>query len=115
MSRPRVGKTDVVRVADVVDVVSPSLALAAVATCKGINDPGELRAALERARVVAVLDGWAAQQSHRRWHLVNYAHGVAVSRWVVNLTWPAGETERSGPTPDAARAAAARAIEAGEV
>ncbi len=56
-------------------------------------DPGaDLAVALERARVVGVLDAWAAKND---------------------------DTRVAGPfqaeTPDAARAAAAKAIEAGEV
>ncbi len=81
--------------------------------------------ALERARVVAVLDAWAAQQleicgvGHRI--VTAYGPKRREGRTVpwVHVTAETLEGGRvwlgNGPTPDEARAAAAKAIESGEV
>jgi len=69
--------------------------------------------ALERARVVGVLDGWR-QVAGRTWTLayrdscILRAHDMATGAIV-------GEHVFDGQSPDKARAAAAKAIEAGEV
>lgn len=70
-----------------------------------------LAEALERARVVAVLDGWAEKHGARYQLLSLGAIGCRVSLVKRGAT----PLHLDGPTPDAARAAAARAIEAGEV
>ncbi len=74
--------------------------------------------ALERARVVGVLDAWAADNDE---HVITQGPCYDVTRprlYFCSLRL-AGETTSllsvSGPTADAARAAAAKAIEAGEV
>lgn len=70
-----------------------------------------IAAALERARVVGVLDGWAEKNS-ARYQLLSLGASLArVS--LVKQGAPACHFDAN--TPDAARAAAARAIEAGEV
>ena len=78
----------------------------------------EMREALERARVVAVLDGWAQYRGPAgrggQWYVVQD------TVCVLHVLPPGAESELpphyfDGPTPDMARAAAARAIEAGEV
>ena len=78
-----------------------------------------LRASVERARVVAVLDGWAATGKADRWETLD-RRDVAVKwpamRWRVLLSYADDQCScYFGPTPDAARAAAAAAIEKGEV
>jgi len=67
--------------------------------------------ALERARVVAVLDGWADKPG--RSHSTGTYATACICFLEGKQTGDGGEF--SGPTPDAARAAAARAIENGEV
>lgn len=78
----------------------------------------DLLGALERARVVAVLDGW--QRANPGWAV--YVQGDSTQWWCGSeFNHPGYEPlfdarfELFGETPDAARAAAARAIEAGEV
>lgn len=81
--------------------------------------------AIERARVVEVLDAWA-----RIGHAISWAtfvdiefdddSNVTKETWTIELSglsgkYPVDTREFQGPTPDAARAAAAKAIEAGEV
>lgn len=75
----------------------------------------ELEQALERARVVGVLDAWAAVpalDSDRSWATRCVEEGLLFACHLVthdsNRKW-------FGKTPDAARAAAAKAIESGEV
>jgi hypothetical protein len=73
--------------------------------------------ALERARVVAVLDGWAARQDNSG-QVTVYSSEDADSG--ERLHWCCGLHGRAsrgyiGATPDAARAAAAAAIESGEL
>lgn len=77
--------------------------------------PAELAEALERARVVGVLDAWAAgpaPDSDRSWATRCVEEGRLFACHLVthdsNRKW-------CGKTADAARAAAAKAIEAGEV
>jgi hypothetical protein len=77
--------------------------------------------ALERARVVAVLDGWgkACQQNESRIVSVSQCKDEvldAFEDWFCDLQGTA-DTRRifRAPTPDAARTAAALAIERGEV
>ena len=79
--------------------------------CEKFGVPGgiELEQALERARVVAILDAWG---------LDNGFEWTCQGRTVTLCTYLEGSDEPfrfTGPTPDAARAAAARAIESGEV
>ena len=68
--------------------------------------------ALERARVVAVLDGWAV--TGRR-NVPQVQRALSGPGWSVLVAGAERDYFFEGPTPDAARAAAARAIEAGEV
>lgn len=93
--------------------------LAAASDLPDCLDPADVRdvqSALERARVVAVLDGWADKE--RGWH-TSETWDKGDQAWLVMLHGPhseiGSEPSFTGPTPDAARAAAARAIEAGEV
>jgi len=71
--------------------------------------------AIERARVLAVLDGWRTSGDYRRTWTMGWRnacvlrnHDMATGGLVLERYW-------EGSTPDAARAAAAKAIEAGEV
>ena len=87
----------------------------------GSADPTDgpaLLAALERARVVAVLDGWAQYRGPAgrggQWYVVQD------TVCVLHVLPHGAESELpphyfDGETPDAARAAAARAIEEGSV
>lgn len=72
-----------------------------------------LRVSVERDRVASVLDGWADKPNRARsWEVLKRDDG-----WDCMLHSGTGKTLFAGvqSTPDAARAAAARAIEAGEV
>lgn len=73
----------------------------------------ELRECLERARVVGVLDAWAGQSIQFAWE---YMMAMSRGEWMCRL-WKGSAIVRSfaGHSADAARAAAAKAIEAGEV
>lgn len=76
----------------------------------------ETASAVERARVVGVLDAWAASR-RGQWNLRSNMLGDAFS---CDLVWTEARRRRLrsdlfGPTPDAARAAAAKAIEDGKV
>ncbi len=74
--------------------------------------------ALERARVVAVLDGWAQANPGWAWRCIETgARCCCEGVFIHNNREPLNDERFDcyGPTPDAARAAAARAIEAGEV
>lgn len=80
--------------------------------------------ALERARVVAVLDGWAADRerdegpesaSHTTERPTNPNNGEWVTILFSGYEGDEDTHRFRGPTPDAARAAAAKAIEAHEV
>lgn len=83
--------------------------------------PGDLRDpdAVERARVVGVLDAWAIKQKGEQWSLreeevfENETEAEAF-RFTVVLGFDE-DHYYSAPTPDAARSAAAKAIESGEV
>jgi hypothetical protein len=73
---------------------------------------------LESARVVGVLDAWVTRGvdgCNRCWRQKLYVTRLG-SSWVLNLldTETSFEREWAGENPDAARAAAAKAIEAGE-
>lgn len=74
----------------------------------------EVEEAVERARVVGVLDAWAKRVAGRAHTMRNGDMSE-----VCDLEFVNGRTKHNkgffGPTPDAARAAAAKAIEAGEV
>lgn len=72
-----------------------------------------LLAVLERARVVGVLDAWAGQSIQFAWE---YMMAMSRGEWMCRL-WKGSAIVRSfaGHSADAARAAAAKAIEAGEV
>lgn len=88
-------------------------AYAAQCRAHGTEPAEALCLALERDRVVGVLDKWAGSPkgaAHRTWD-------DGCGTWVCDLV-PSnamGPVKFRGPTPDAARAAAALAIEAGEV
>jgi len=74
-------------------------------------------AAIERARVVGVLDAWAGNplKSRAAWYT---ATSDDMSEWRCTLypeNGTLGAKHYFGQNPDAARAAAAKAIEAGEV
>lgn len=69
--------------------------------------------ALERARVVGVLDAWA--EKTKGWWTTDTFLTPGIAGWVCEMEWPGGKRTFSRETPDAARAAAAKAIEAGEV
>lgn len=71
-----------------------------------VGDYELIAQALERARVVGVLDAWAKARPCR---------GYMVSDTGCVLYGTPGEPKYHGSTSDAARAAAAKAIEAGEV
>ncbi|HEY6924451.1 MAG TPA: hypothetical protein VI653_13350 [Steroidobacteraceae bacterium] len=76
----------------------------------------EVEAAIERARVVGVLDAWADALGYRVWAMIRNSSGG----WAVELHEGADGQEAStvlghANTPDDARAAAAKAIEAEEV
>jgi hypothetical protein len=66
-----------------------------------------LRDAIERDRVVAVLDGCSFET-----RVVRYYDG---GPWECHLAWAGGGCMRQGSSPDAARDAAAKAIDNGEV
>lgn len=70
--------------------------------------------ALERARVVGVLDAWQSADRLSRESALFHTSGHS---WCIALVSNSGGTRSYfyGDTPDAARAAAAKAIEAGEV
>lgn len=80
-------------------------------------EPGSnLAEIIERARVVGVLDAWAEKNECDPPHPVRQANGSFVVFWMTvgfGDIW--SENEAVGSTPDAARAAAAKAIENGEV
>jgi hypothetical protein len=85
----------------------------------------ELRDAIERARVVGVLDAWRAQSDYRAWGCSLPSVSIDSSGQILGFAChletigapgePAHGRVYRGATPDAARAAAAKAIEAGEV
>ncbi len=76
-----------------------------------------LTAVLERARVVAVLDGWAERRGFTGSIVLDCDNeGATASRFRVAFHERRLQTRHFyGPTADAARAAAAKAIQAGEV
>lgn len=67
---------------------------------------------LERARVVATLDAWTLREFGRWWDVDSDAPGLAC---VLHGQAPDADWNFEGATFDAARAAAAKAIENGEV
>ena len=71
---------------------------------------------IERARVVAVLDGWAAKHKLPTPAPRDFGNGC-FEVWLCQSREPGHKHSQGyvGETPDAARAAAAKAIEAGEV
>lgn len=75
-----------------------------------------LRAALERSRVIAVLDAWAETEPRVRQHSVRMRANCYTCDCVRvgsdGITWL---ISRDGATINAARAAAAKAIESGEL
>lgn len=90
--------------------------LAAASDLPDCLDPADVRdvqAALERARVVAVLDGWAETSPGCGWRMTDMGSTPTCTLYPTVRTAEARHFTAS--TPDAARAAAARAIEAGEV
>lgn len=97
--------------------------LAAVLERAGVGpdyDPAQLSAALERARVVGVLDAWAAKPGNENYPFKTQpAEGFGPEDswccWSESVDVPGRKQFFYGPDPDAARAAAAKAIEAGEV
>lgn len=78
-----------------------------------------LLAIAERARVVGVLDAWAARHPGWAWRCISGSNGRCCCEGVfIHPNREPLSDERFdcyGHTPDAARAAAAKAIEAGEV
>lgn len=88
--------------------------LAAVLERAGIGpdfDPAELSKLIERARVVAVLDEWADKHKCATPEVTRLIYWSASGQFRV---WLNGRVVY-GKTRDDARAAAAKAIEAGEV
>ncbi len=84
------------------------------ALCTRIHAEDEATlAALERARVVGVLDVWAEKHKSLNWASWPDCGPNGYACCLTHLD----DSTRDfyGPTPDAARAAAAKAIEAGEV
>ncbi len=79
----------------------------ATATVEMVNS------ALERARVVGVLDSWLGQSIQ---HIAELTIALTRGEWILNL-WKGTAIVRTfyAASPDEARAAAAKAIEAGEV
>ena len=80
---------------------------------RSLSDPHGLAPMLERARVVGVLDAWVTVSVERSWECIRAASDAG---WYARCF--AGSALLycgAGSTPDAARAAAAKAIEAGEV
>lgn len=79
----------------------------------------EICEALERARVVGVLDAWAQSCPGWAWRCVGSTSGRFCCEGVfIHPNREPLTDERFdcyGPTPDAARAAAAKAIESGKV
>lgn len=71
--------------------------------------------ALERARVVAVLDGWAGKHARAFWRVEQGDDCICVGEVDEGARGVRRHFRHAAHTPDAARAAAARAIEAGEV
>ncbi len=96
--------------ADLADLPEQSTAL----SWHGPQDVRDVAAALERARVVGALDAWAADGHGREWaiRIANVGEPWCVMRQNGLLL---SSLSRRGDSPDAARAAAAKAIEAGEV
>lgn len=74
----------------------------------------EICEALERALVVAVLDGWEDADPHTR-RIETWCSHVAPVYGLSLVITGVSRKEFSGSSRDEARAAAARAIEAGEV
>ena len=87
------------------------LALAGLSEKYEPGDVASVSEALERARVVGVLDGWAEKNS-ARYQVLSLGASLARASLVKQGT-PACHFDAN--TPGAARAAAARAIEKGEV
>ncbi len=92
--------------------------------CSWCED-GEGAKLIERARIVGVLDAWA--DAGERWQgrswMYEFCESSTGNNHCITLEYngdaEVGHVEDwdsyTGPTPDAARAAAAKAIEAGEV
>ncbi len=71
--------------------------------------------ALERARVVGVLDAWAKGSKSLGWECCDCDKQTCCTLEITENGGATRTIEYYGATPDAARAAAAKAIEAGEV
>lgn len=85
--------------------------------CQGQGCDSAFAAEIERARVVGVLDAWAERNEEHPF-ITQRGESDEAERWCCWRENYVGETVQCyfyGPTPDAARAAAAKAIEAGEV
>lgn len=78
------------------------------------NARADQGSALERARVVGVLDAWAAKMHRDVPSPECWVKGDEL-RWVMYLETDGPGLRWEEPTQDAARAAAAKAIESGEV
>lgn len=80
------------------------------------NEQKALASALERARVVGVLDAWAGRYARAMWQIELNADGAeCVGRVDEGARGVRQYFRKTANTVDAARAAAAKAIEAGEV
>ena len=82
-----------------------------------VEEISEAFETLECARVVGVLDAWLRLKPDRWWDMDTDGTGTLTPRPSCVLHGPQPEEDWTyvGDTPDAARAAAAKAIEAGEV
>jgi hypothetical protein len=80
-----------------------------------VEEIGHAFEAPERARVVGVLDAWRKLKPDRWWDMDSEGGLSVRSMCVLHGPQPEEDWEYFGDTPDAARAAAAKAIEAGEV
>lgn len=88
--------------------------------CGSLNKAlAELEQQVERARVVGVLDAWARLNGYYRIAQMRLPADGSWQLYLVREGVVHGSPPRTwsfvAPTPDAARAAAAKAIEAGEV
>ena len=81
----------------------------------GANAHRYISEALERARVVGVLDAWAKGAKALEWGVTDCTEQACCTLQVTHAGGAVKDTDFYGATADAARAAAAKAIEAGEV
>lgn len=81
-----------------------------------IDQQAAVESAIERARVVGALDAWAGRYARAIWQIEINADGAeCVGRVDEGVRGVRQYFRKTAHTVDAARAAAAKAIEAGEV